>query len=287
MNVIYNAYRKYRETLMIIRHEKRCRQYLHNSAAKRWIHSKTQKVWLIVTVAFNSPELIKQQFQSLKDRNQIMYLVADNSSSEAARDAIEQFCRMHEIGYISLPANPECKASDSHALALNWTVKNVVIDLLKNSTIKYWGILDHDIFNLSDNDIWFMKTADILKKSSVYGLKQVREEGWYLWPGFVFFEREWTIQNRKRIDFGVTSWGDTGSKMCKLYAHLQADGIFAEQLKECIDNSVKADPQENEYEIFDQEWLHTIGGSGWAGNDAVGKNRKIFEQYGKKIYKKS
>jgi len=155
--------------------------YLYRSGKKIGTVSPSGNL-LLISIAFNNIETIHLQYDYLKKNltDNFSYVVADNSSDKKSAALIRSFCTEEKISYYKLPSNPLTGAhpSGSHGLALNWSFKHIV----KKLSPKYFGFLDHDIFPLT-------QTAIIPHiRHSMFGLLQDRNDKWYLWPGFCFYE---------------------------------------------------------------------------------------------------
>lgn len=216
----------------------------------------------IICITYNNPALLPLQWKLIKKNIEDPYhfLVADNSSDPKSRDAIAEFCLKNKILYIPLPPNPFKNSSQSHAVALNWLVKNYI--LLRKPA--YFGFIDHDIFPIEA-----FSPAAYLSKQGVYGLYQERPPYWYLWAGFCFF-------NYKGFDISLFDFMpgtvngvnlDTGGKNWDaVYAKLDKTKInFPTQTYENLRDGEIA--QSDKLERIGA-WLHSFNGSYWMKVDA-------------------
>lgn len=155
---------------------------------------------LLTTIAFNNLEILKIQYQQLKKnlKDEFIYMIADNSSILSISEEIKNYCVNEKIPYVKLPPNPYKNPSKSHGIALNWVYKNVI----KKYDPHFFGFLDHDIFPYKETSII------PYIQNNVFGLIQERENKWYLWAGFCFYD----FKNLKKINMNfLPSKGlDTG-----------------------------------------------------------------------------
>ena len=138
---------------------------------------------LVISVAWNSPWTIRWQLRFVtRHLTNAAFLVADNSSDEAARAEIAEVCREAGVAWLPLPPNPYPSGhpSRSHGLALNWVYHNVVRALDPAA----WGFFDHDLFPTAAFD-----PQQRLIGQPFYGVLETRTNGSYLWPGYCFFAR--------------------------------------------------------------------------------------------------
>jgi hypothetical protein len=146
----------------------------------------------LVTIAFNSDFLIKEQIRLVKKHitDSHIHIVADNSSDNKKRKAIKALCEKENITYVNLPFNwfnrIDRRGSYSHGLAMAWVYCNII----KKVKPDVFGFIDHDIFPI--------KPYSLLQKignQDFYGrlIDRTPEhyppppQIWYLWAGFCFF----------------------------------------------------------------------------------------------------
>ena len=161
---------------------------------------------LCVTVAFNTPWVIDILTAAWERYATGMTLVvADNSSDQAAREAIVQICRSRGVPYLPLPRNPEWSPNRSHGIAVNWTYYNLV----RRIRPKIFGYIDHDCFPIAPIDI----PARMAGKT-VYGHKWASTKfpgAWNMWAGLCFFRysavEDIELDFKHRIEFGLDTGG--------------------------------------------------------------------------------
>jgi hypothetical protein len=224
----------------------------------------------LISVTYNNAELVKHQFSLLKKhfKGNFNFLIADNSSDSNIRKEISDYCKRTNISYVSLPLNPYKTGSQSHAAALNWVLKNYILERKP----AYFGFIDHDIFPIEPFSI-----EEILKKQPVYGLLQQREQLWYLWAGFCFFN--FNSFDCAQMDFmpgtvnGINL--DTGGKNWNLvYSNINRDSIeFPLQTYKNLRAGDVA--QSDKLEIIGK-WVHSFNGSYWM---KVDKKEDLLEKY--------
>lgn len=224
---------------------------------------------MLVTVAFNRPDLIRAQEQLISRHLLDPYLlvVVDNSPDRSARSEIRSYCRRQGIPYVSLPYNfyTGRDASRSHGEALNWMWHNV----LRKQRSKYVGFLDHDVLP--------MRSTSVLRRIEPIGMWGRQRDGagcWYLWPGFCFFRTDHLQEIN--VDFNpLPARGDTGSgNYASLYSMTQRSGIapLGEQ-------SISIGANEN-FELL-EDWIHIVNASGWRPERASGKEDAVWQMIAK------
>ena len=205
----------------------------------------------IVTVAFNNKHVIAHQIR-LVQKNLLdghHYTVADNSADPQKQKEIMQLCHESAATYVKIPNNPYSGSdpSMSHGMALNWIYENY----LKPRQAKFFGFLDHDVFPVHPTQI-----MGFLHNYYVYGLIQEREETWYLWPGFCFFQYDYVKD--KRVDFRPGGGRDTGGQNWEsIYANLDKSKI-PYLIQECV--PLLSDGSDV---ICCGDWLHLYNASNW------------------------
>ncbi len=171
---------------------------------------------LLTTIAFNNLDILKIQYQQLKKnlKDEFVYMIADNSNILSVSEEIKNYCINEKIPYVKLPPNPYTNPSKSHGIALNWVYENVV----KKYNPKYFGFLDHDIFPYKETSI----ISQI--NENLFGLIQERENKWYLWAGFCFYD----FKNLKNVplNFLPSKGLDTGgSNYYSLYKNINKNNL--------------------------------------------------------------
>ncbi len=209
----------------------------------------------IVTIAFNNDMVIEHQVRLLNKYllDPYHYTIADNSSDPAKQEKIMQIAKKTDISYIFLPKNPftGIDPSLSHGSALNWIFRNYI----KHRKAKFFGFIDHDIFPVQPT-----RVVDSLQENPVYGLIQERGDVWYLWPGFCFFQHDYTKD--KKINFMPSKACDTGGGNWKsIYSELDKSKI--PQLKHKYDQLRKGGVARSDWVEYIGDWLHTFNASGW------------------------
>lgn len=212
---------------------------------------------LIATIAFNNLAILKAQHHYLKTflDEDYVYMIADNSSDEAASIAIADFCIEQHIPYIKIPKNPFLgNPSKSHGFALNWTFANII----RKYQTRHFGFIDHDILPFRTTTI-----TDKIKQG-IFGLTQQREERWYLWPGLSFY----TFDSAAQLNFMPCSGLDTGgSNYDILYKNLNRDtlGPALQYYYDInLEKKVPAFVQHNDAIVETiGDWLHLMRTSNW------------------------
>ena len=216
----------------------------------------------IITIAFNNTFVIKHQIKKVKknilDKN-YTHIIIDNSSDLSQRVEIKNICIEEQVAYLSLPAIRKSSAflgSDSHAIALNWVYYN----LIKKRKPCYFGFLDHDLYPLKSVSI-----QDKIQDQPFYGRKDIRDNCWYLWPGFAFFRL--SSLDCVDVNFFPTKAGnvylDTGGALWHTYyKNLNvSDYLFAERNRVYL-NQIGYDFPDT-VEFIDNLWFHSENASMW------------------------
>ena len=173
------------------------RWYYHSYFKKpcEIINEKKSHEFEIYTIAFNNDKVIDYQIKFMKKnfKDEHLHIIVDNSSDNEISEKIRKICIEQDTMYIRLPEN-NLFTSQSHALALNYTCKNII----DKRWCKYFGFLDHDIFPIKKTTI-----LPYLKRQKMYGYLLDREKLEYarnartIWPGFCFFDKSIS----KKFDF--------------------------------------------------------------------------------------
>ena len=208
---------------------------------------------LLVTVAFNDPEVIAWQIALIaRHVPDALHVIADNSNQATAAERIRTICDANSVTCIPVPGCPfgtkPQEGGKSHGYALNWTWRNVVVPSQPNMV----GFLDHDVFPLEPTDPFRM-----LDTAVVAGKVRIADSGgrWYLWPGFAFFHLG--RLPRTDLNFGrdwLDGFDTGGLNWSVLYRHLREREVFSASVRH---HPVAPDVpiQEALYERID-EWLH-------------------------------
>jgi len=219
---------------------------------------------IFITIAFNDADLISLQINQIKKHvtGNYAHLIIDNSIKVkgAHSNAIYQVCKKQDMSYVKIPSNPKMlDPSFSHGFACNWAVKNI----LRHYNPKYICFIDHDIFPYKSFSVNY-----ITKNQSFYGLKQIREDRWYLWPGFAIFDlskiklEHLDFLPIEGLDTGGGNWLTIFQKYNESYKYsssrfLSIPGLEVTNMK-----------QDYKVEIIDDCWVHLIGGSNWMNSRA-------------------
>lgn len=237
-----------------------------------------------VTVAFNQPKYIEYQIRLINkfESNSYHHWILDNSSDKQYSEDIRNICcKSSNVSYVRIPQERKWyKNSMSHAMALNWFIKNI----LTYKKYSYSIFLDHDIFPITK--ITFYQR---LEEQGIYGVYQERINSgmtyWYLWPGLCGLSNQYL----KNLDFRGTKWGDTGSSSFETIrpetiefsqesVFRMTDGVreYAEKPDEWRKDAERF--LEEAVEIYDDEWIHMVNGSNWA-NRSINKKQEYLYQY--------
>lgn len=142
----------------------------------------------VITVAYNHVRLIEKQIElvrlHVKDKS-YLHVVVDNSPSRSARKQIKDICDREKVGYMPVPMFIDKLICSkifgnglSHGAALNW----MFYHFLKQQKPVRFALIDHDVFPMEDHSF-----IDKLGDRDFYGVERIREDGWYVWPGWCVF----------------------------------------------------------------------------------------------------
>lgn len=179
------------------------------NAIKHWIFNQHRKyVWLlsrigrkvdadipaegselyVITVAFNHVRLIEKQIELVKRHVKVknyLHVVVDNSPNKKARQQIKEICEREQVGYVPIPMFIDkliCHRifgnGVSHGAALNW----MFYYFLKQQKPVRFALIDHDVFPMEDDSF-----IEKLGERDFYGVERIKENGWYVWPGWCIF----------------------------------------------------------------------------------------------------
>jgi hypothetical protein len=233
---------------------------------------------LLLTVAFNDERLIEKQIEQIRlmiKDSDYQYVVADNSLNRKKREAIKEVCMQQGIEYIRIPYLMTLlfhyQIAVSHGAALNW----IYYHYLREKRPMRFSLLDHDIFPVRDFNM-----TTTLGLRDFYGVSRMKDEEWYLWPGFCIYnfdtfptEPDFLPRYTKK-NFLDTGGGNYRKFYCK---YSLKDVAFPEVRTIRIKNSKelvrRCDIYHSDYvQIVDDAWLHLINGSNYAnikGKDDV------------------
>ena len=237
---------------------------------------------VILTIAFNNVYVIKEQIELIEKfcKNNYIHIIADNSTDIKKRNEIKNICQKKiNIYYYSLPEkNPynNYDSSSSHGASINYLWINI---LSKLDNIKYILLLDHDIFPTKEFDL-----KNMLYNTPFYGVVKERKMGWYLWPGFSCFKKNFC--DRKKLDFLPSKYGDTGSanyeilyKNFDLKTIKKASDVYVDLALQNVEKDDLYVDQKNKIEIIDDTWVHLINAADWAGTGSVEQKFKKMRDF--------
>lgn len=227
---------------------------------------------LIVTIAYNTPLLIKKQIEYIKTYIQdedYQLIIADNSTSKKYRKDIQAICDKAGVEYIPIPMYinkfqmPKIFFyGASHGAAMNW----VYYHILAIRKPQYFSFIDHDLLPIFPTSL-----LAAIGDKDFYGVNRTRGKAWYIWPGFSIFKYENIAEahpdflplyvGKEYLDAG-------GANYKSLYKHyIPMSQYFAECRTIRLKHSNNLD-QYGQYhadfiQIIDHTWLHIINGSNY------------------------
>ncbi len=222
---------------------------------------------LFISVAFNQPQLVRLQLESLRLFADPGYrvVVVDSSTRDDKRKEIRRACETFDALYLRGPWNlfSYFQGSLSHSSTLDW-LWHGLLKSMKNSVV---GFLDHDIFLIDRMDDSYFS-----RDYRATGRKELRAGKWAFWPGLLVLpvselaKPGITFMPYRELDSGGSLWLSLYRK------HPENDFRFlSREFFEVTDGSrVEA----SSVEVIDGRWVHLIDGSGWL--DGTGKFDRIF-----------
>lgn len=207
---------------------------------------------LLCTIAFEDPEGLAMHAALVRRHvTHDCHLIADNSRSPAAAEAIRLAAAQHGALYLRLPANPWTERNDSrsHGLAMNWVWRNIIVPGEPDA----FGFLDDDMFPTAPATPF----ADLGTHAFI---GDVREAGdrWFLWAGYCFYR--FAAVRHLPLDFGL-DWFiglDTGgANWSVLYE--QADRTALPRRAIVSLPALAGVPEEEARFEWRGTWLHEIG----------------------------
>lgn len=223
-------------------------------------------------IGFGRPDLLIQQTRLLKKNllDDHGICVLDNTPDDLTAGEMETVCSDRKIGYLRVESKKH-----EHVDGLK-TAAFVAADIEAD----YWGILDHDVMPREPT-----RMIEKIDAAGFFGIGQRHAPTGrqYLWPGFIFFKREWL--NGRVPDFdgirGIDKRddGDCGSMLADLFT----DEDWARMARGEHGYGYLRDPDDHGlqsfgYEVLNGAWLHLTNSSGWkAVPDRAGRERLIRE----------
>ena len=146
-------------------------------------------------IAFNNADLVFNQIfflkKNLKDNYRL--IIIDNSNNYSKSQEIENICIKNKTSYVKLPEN-KLKSSYSHALSLNYTMKNII----SKQKTKYIWFLDHDCFMIKPISIikilkeqkLYWTLMDTVSLNIFWHTFNMSWKRWIIWPWCAFYDKE-------------------------------------------------------------------------------------------------
>ena len=139
----------------------------------------------IFTMAFNRPDLLQQQIDSLNKNledddyeHNIVYDTRDNKYL----DDFKSICEKNKINLYHHQSEPGKTASFYNSDAIQWTYDTIISNYDEDCIVLF---LDHDIFLIDSFDI-----NEFMGKYDLAGPVQPRGPVNYVWQGLLFFKKD-------------------------------------------------------------------------------------------------
>ncbi|MBK5961386.1 hypothetical protein CCR97_24730 [Rhodoplanes elegans] len=145
------------------------------------LHRRLEGRQVLVTVAFADAEATRWQTALVRHYvPSAVHVIADNSPTDAAADAVRRITEAAGTAYVRLPPNPWLgkEPSRSHGAALNWIWAN----LIRPARPAAFGFIDHDLFPTAPDDPF----APLATHTVCGPIRRVGAR-WFLWAGFALF----------------------------------------------------------------------------------------------------
>jgi len=213
---------------------------------------------LLVTIAFEKPEVIELQVKALQmNPTEAVHLVADNSFSTTAQQAIAEICSKYACLYLKLPEIHITHNARSHSFALQWVYENLV----RPYKLKKFGFIDHDLIPFKVGNE-FKKLESVL----AFGLKRdgvLSNSAWQLWTGYCFFNQKMLKSTRLNFMYDFANGLDSGGRNYhQLFKkHPGEEFVFSKQSVASVDTKWGR----IEMELLNDGWLH-LGGVAYMEN---------------------
>ncbi len=240
------------------------RFYLEPYHSKSYNENSSINLYII---SFNNSKLIGCQIKLVRKflKGKYNFIVCDNSNLLEYAHKIREVCEKNDITYIKIASDIVPKdSSDSHGIALNWVFENVVKKYQKN-----FGFLDHDIFPID-----YVNIEEYLDNRNLFGSIAYREDKWYLWPGFSFYNFEFVKNlplNFRRIH-GFDTGGANWNILYKDYKISEIPQVHEKYYDPFYHRFVGRQAFVQPVQLgrlmeflLEETWLHIIAGSGWDG----------------------
>lgn len=212
---------------------------------------------LVLSIAFEQPKVIATQIQYICDNAEnSVFVVADNSRTPAARQAIQSLCAQASVAYIGLPRNAARHANRSHGMAMQWCYENIVRPLQP----RCFTYIDHDLIPTKPFNF-----SRLLGKHPIYGVlwKNKQDNAWQLWAGYCSFNYSQTQKYQLNFLYDFSNGLDTGGRnFTRLYQHQPRNQLtFASNVIATLTNKSPT----LTLQIIDDCWIH-MGGAGHKTN---------------------
>lgn len=264
-------------------------RYLYTKGTDETFFPASKCQVLLLTVAFNNTEFVDLQISLLKKyfEDDFTHCVIDNSTQLSLRKEIKEVCLQHGVSYFGAPKSPFLDQK-SHGAAMHWALYNVV----RKSKPLFFGFLDHDIFPFKPFSLSgkfhqgiYGRVVNSYTKGGYLEERTKNAPYWSLWAGYCFFEYNrfkkmlpWDL-NFLSKHFSGGYFLDTGGGLWdKIYSKTDYPGSLASYRQLRID-SLEGDGDQNQnFEIFDEAWIHFVSLSNWREiKDLKEKKEKLTE----------
>ena len=212
----------------------------------------------IVVITYNNPDLLDKQIVCLQEfcKDNYELVVIDNSTEQAAIDAVAYKCKINGLRMIKTSASSK-NGSDSHSFAANLSYQK-----LKND-FSHFLYLDHDCFMVKDFSV-----MEFLKGKVMAGLGQEKSGITYFWPGCVMWDNDIVLQCENQIDFSPGYGCDTGGMLHMIMREIKEENLIH------FDEQHMQNPgfTKSFYNFFCMlnkgTFMHFVNGSGWNKENA-------------------
>lgn len=257
---------------------------------------------MVATYAYQRSDFIHMQRDCLQRylKEPHEYVVFNNTPDGPASSAINDTCAQHGIRCVRVNGMSGDIGSHSHATALNWSFRNVILP----EGCDYLLMLDFDMFLMSEFSV-----AEFLADHAFSGVPQSNGQATYYWPGMLLLKMG-ALPNKHAIDFScghIPGHGQVDSggflyfyirdnptvpvRNMKHTCQIATPKHFSDFFVSDISDKYGSDFG---FEVYAEKFLHYGRGSNWNRNPQEFVDRKtallneIFRRRmgGENIYKK-
>jgi len=231
---------------------------------------------LLMTIAFEKPEVIQLQLDALKNFNlEAVHVVVDNSFSKVSSEKIKALCAEYDTHYLKLPEIRIKHNARSHSFALQWCYENLVVP----NNLEKFGFIDHDLLPFKVDPLF-----KALDEYLAIGLKRdgILDNGaWQIWTGFCFFNQKKIKNIKLNFMYDFANGLDSGGRNFHRLFKIKGESAFLLTPQSVV--SIDTPRGEIGMEMLNDSWLH-LGGVAYV---ATGESRINAFSYSYNLFKET